>query len=212
MSLSTQPVSAFAPGVPANVGPFEAIVIGASFGGPKAVEKILSGLPKYFPVPIAVCQHMTEGMTGPWADRLEGQCALTVREGEPRAKFTPGLVYVAPAGRQMRLRRGPLGSTLRVDPDFADSLHIPSIDILFSSAAEAFGSRVLAVLLTGLGNDGALGMLRIRQAGGYTIAESEATAASHSMPGSAVDCGGVVEELPLPAIAKRVLELGSVRA
>lgn len=195
-------------GVPANTGPFEAIVIGASFGGPKAVEAILAQVPKYFPVPIAICQHMTPGATAPWAHRLCEICALEVVEAEPRTRFKPGTVYIAPAGMQMRLARGPLGPSVRIDPDFADSLHVPSVDILFSSAAQAFGSQVLGVLLTGLGSDGASGLLQIRLAGGYTIAESAETAASHSMPGSAVKCGAVVEELPLQSIPGRVLELG----
>jgi two-component system chemotaxis response regulator CheB len=182
-------------------------VIGASFGGPRAVESILSAFPRYFPLPIAVCQHMTEGMTGMWAERLSHVCPFPVVEGTARAKFRPGTAYVAPAGRQMRLLAGPNGTQLRVDPDFADSLHVPSIDILFSSAADALGSRVLAVLLTGLGNDGASGMLRIRLAGGYTIAESAETAVSHSMPGSAVNAGAVVEQLPLQRIAERVMTL-----
>lgn len=198
-------------GVPTNTGPFDVLVIGASFGGPKAVETILTALPRGFPLPVAVCQHIAPGMTQMWADALSTKCKVSVIEAKPRSRFEPGTVHIAPTGLQMRLMKGPLGNQVRLDPDFADSLHVPSIDVLFSSAAAQYGSRVLGVLLTGLGCDGAGGMLQIRQAGGYTIGESEQTAASYSMPGAAFNMGGVVEQLPLPKIAERVVELGSKR-
>jgi two-component system chemotaxis response regulator CheB len=201
------------PGVPAHTGPFDVVVIGASFGGPKAVERVLSELPRRFPVPIVICQHITAGMTGMWAERLNHVSASRVREAKHRSVLEPGFAYIGPAGLQMRVEKGPMtvGNRIRLDPDFADSLHVPSIDILFSSAAKAFGPRVLGVLLTGMGSDGASGMLAIRQAGGCTIAESEETAASYSMPGSAVAAGAVVQELALEHIGARIIELGSHR-
>ncbi len=205
-------LAAFGQGVPANTGPYDALVIGASFGGPPAVEALLGALPRRFPVPVAVCQHITEGFTTAWAQRLDAKCKLPVAEAQHRAVFEPGRVWIAPTGRHLRfMRAGREPARMRLDEDFADSLHVPSIDIMFSSAAATFGSCVLAVLLTGLGSDGATGMLAIRRAGGYTLAESAATAASHSMPGAAVGLGAVVEELPLPAIIERVVELGARR-
>lgn len=199
-----------AAGVPANTGPFDALVIGASFGGPKAIEEILGGLPRRFSLPVAICQHITPGMTQFWADALCSKCLINVVEAKGRAKFEPGTVYLAPAGMQMRLAGTPLGPMVRLEPDFADSLHVPSIDVLFSSAAKTFGSRTLAVVLSGLGNDGTIGMLQIRQAGGYTIGESSETAASYSMPGSAHDAGAIVQQLPLHRITERLIELASV--
>lgn len=199
-----------AAGVPASTGPFEALVIGASFGGPKAIERLLVELPRRFSLPVAICQHITPGMTSIWADTLCAKCRVKVVEAKSHVAFEPGVVYIAPVGKQMRLVRMEKGPIVRLDNDFADSLHVPSIDVLFSSAAQAFGSRTLAVLLTGMGSDGSTGMLQIRQTGGYTIGESAETAVSYSMPGSAHDAGAIVEQLPLDRIARRVVELGAV--
>lgn len=198
-------------GVPASCGPFDILLIGSSFGGPRAVEQILRALPPGFSLPIVLCQHITPGMTAIWAQSLTGRSGHAVREAESRDVLEPGNVYVAPAGLQMRVSKGPLGPQARLDADFADSLHVPSIDVLFSSAADSFGSGTIAVLLTGLGRDGTSGMVRVREAGGHTIGEAESTAASYSMPGSAADAGGVVQQLPLDRIAPRLVELAAKR-
>lgn len=198
-------------GVPANTGPFDILLIGSSFGGPRAVEQILRQLPQGFGLPIVLCQHITPGMTAIWAQSLTVRSGHTVGEAENRAVLEPGKVYVAPAGLQMRVTKGPLGPQARLDADFADSLHVPSIDVLFSSAAHSFGSGTIAVLLTGLGRDGTSGMVRVREAGGHTIGEAESTAASYSMPGSAAEAGGVVQQLPLDRIAPRLVELAARR-
>ncbi len=197
-------------GVPSSRGPFDAVVVGASFGGPAAVERIARELPDDFPLPVGVCQHISSGMTGLWSERLSGLCSLRVREASHKMAFEPGSIYIAPTGLQTRLKRSAGGYLLHVTPDGATPLYAPSIDELFASAAQVYGSRTLAVLLTGLGADGAEGMLAVRMAGGYTIAESADTAASYSMPGAAVELGAVVEELPLGRIAPRVLELASI--
>lgn len=198
-------------GVPAHTGPYDAVLVGASFGGPPAVSRLLAALPRDFPAPVAVCQHITAGFTASWAERLSATCALPVVEAANRMRFDPGRVHIAPAGMQTRFGKGALGAFLRVDPDFADSLYVPSVDIMMSSASTTFGSHTLAVLLTGLGHDGACGMLSVREAGGYTIAESASTAASYSMPGAAAGLGAVVEVLPLDAVIERVVELGVAR-
>lgn len=198
-------------GVPANTGPFDALVVGASFGGPPAVEALLKALPADFPLPVGVVQHMTPGMTGSWAERLDAHCAIRVLEATSGARFEPGTAYLAPAGLQMRFSAGARSPFIRLDPDFADSLHVPSVDMMMSSAATAFGSRTLAVLLTGLGSDGACGMLAVRRAGGYTIGQDQASAVSYGMPGAAAGLGAVVEQLPLERIPARVIELGMTR-
>lgn len=203
-------VSAGTAGVPSSRGPFDAVVVGASFGGPSAFERIIRQLPDDFPLPIAVCQHISSGMTALWSERLAGVCALDVREAADRMVFAPGCIYIAPTGMHTRLKRSGEGAQLRLEPDQAHGLHVPSIDTLFASAAQTFGSRTLAVLLTGLGSDGAEGTLAVRMAGGYTICESADTAASYSMPGSAVELGGVVEELALDRIPARLLELAQI--
>jgi two-component system chemotaxis response regulator CheB len=193
-------------GVPGHTGPYDAIVIGASFGGPPAIEKILTALPRKFPTPIAICQHISPGFTAGWADRLNTLCSLKVVEIAKTMQVERGRVYVAPAGFQTRFTRSGKVVYLRADPDYADSLYVPSIDQMMTSASRAFGSHLLGVLLTGLGNDGSAGMLAIREMGGYTIAEAAETAASDSMPSSAARAGAVIEQLPLPRIIDRILE------
>lgn len=199
-----------ASGVPVWTGAFKVAVIGASFGGPKAIDTLLSQIERGFPVPIVICQHMPHGHTANWARHLDTQCAIRVTEAENNQRLAAGTAFIAPAGRHIRFIRNTLGETcIRLDADFADSLHVPSIDVMFSSAAQVFGSQTLAVLLGGLGSDGATGMLAVRRAGGYTIAESEQTAASYSMPGAAVGLGAVVDELPIERLARQVAMLGS---
>ena len=183
-------------GVPLGGAPLDAVVIGASTGGPSAVEHILRGLPRGFRAPVAICQHMPPGFTTGWAQRLDGLCSLDVREANHGDRFARGRVFVAPIGKHMRVRRENDAAHVELHTDFADSLHVPSIDILMSSVAQAFASRTLAVLLTGLGSDGAMGMLAVRRAGGHTISESPDSAVAYSMPGSAVEAGAVAEEVP----------------
>ena len=195
-------------GVPLGATPVEAVFIGASTGGPAAVEQVLRELPATFPAPIAVCQHMSPGFTRLWAERLDGACELSVSEARFGEELLPGRVYIAPIGKHMRVEDREGVHTVRLDRDFADSLHVPSIDIFMSSAAQAYGSRALGVLLTGLGADGALGMLAIRRAGGYTLCQSEDSAVAPSMPSAAKQLHAVAEECSIErmahAVARRV--------
>lgn len=199
-----------AAGVPASRGPFDVVVLGASFGGPKAIEQIASRLPDDFPIPLVVCQHIAAGMTGVWSGRLASTCRIGVCEATHGATLRPGTLYIAPTGSEAALKNSRAGLRLSLTEADRDALHAPSIDGLFASAAQELGCRTLAVLLTGLGRDGAEGMLGVRMAGGYTIAESAATADSHSMPGAAVDLGAVIEEMPRGRIAPRLVELAAV--
>ncbi len=183
------------------------MVIGASTGGPKVVEGILRMLPHDFPAAIAICQHMPPGFTKAWAERLDEVSSLRVKEACFGERFESGTVYIAPAGKHMRLMRDSDGDVhISLDRDFADSLHIPSIDILMSSAAHAFGSGLLAVLLTGLGSDGTLGMLAVRRAGGHTISEAPESAAVYSMPGSAVEIGATAEEVSSKTMPQVIMD------
>lgn len=170
-----------------------ALVIGASTGGPPVVEAILKGLPAEFHMPVAVCQHMPPGFTGPWTERLDRMCPLEVREAQDGERFRRGTVYVAPIGTHMRFVRTDRVVYIALGGEYEDPAFIPSIDCMMFSAAEVFRSGTLAVLLTGLGADGAIGMRAIRSAGGYTIVESPNTALAPSMPQSAVDLGAAVE-------------------
>ena len=195
-------------GVPKGAVPLDAVVIGASTGGPSTVEAILRALPRDFRAPIAICQHMPPGFTAGWAQRLNDVCRLKVKEASFGELFEKGHVYIAPIGKHMRFQREKDSSaaTIILNKDFADLLHVPSIDIFMSSAAEAFGSRSLAVLLTGLGSDGASGMLAIHRAGGRTISESADSAIAYSMPGSAVELGAAAEEVSASDMPKIIID------
>jgi len=193
-------------GVPLGSVPLDAVVIGASTGGPPMVEQILRDLPRDFRAPVAICQHMPPGFTQAWAERLDSICRLRVKEARFGDVFEAGTAYVAPIGKHMRVQRENKHAALTLDADFADSLHVPSIDILMSSVAQAFGSRALGVLLTGLGQDGALGLLAVRRAGGHTITEAEDSAVAYSMPGSAVELGAAAEEVSASEMGPVIIE------
>jgi two-component system chemotaxis response regulator CheB len=193
------------PGVLARcTGRFELCVIGASTGGPAAIEKILEALPADFPLPIAIVQHMPPGFTRPFAARLNRHCRLRVTEAANGDKLEPGLAVIGPAGYHFR-----------VSPDLAAVLtsapsgvrHVPSVDELMFSAAQVRPGRVLGILLTGMGDDGANGLTAIRAGGGVTVAESEATAVVYGMPRAASERGGVSALLPLPQIAALLASL-----
>jgi two-component system chemotaxis response regulator CheB len=183
----------------------ELCVIGASTGGPAAVQHILQSLPARFPLPTVVVQHMPEGFTAPFAQRLDSLCRLRVKEAVEGDQLHPGRVVIARAG--LHLRVGP-NLALTLSPDPRDAKHTPSVDVTMRSAARARPGRVLGVLLTGMGEDGAEGMCAIRSAGGPTIAESEASCVVYGMPRAAVRRGGVSWELPLPEIAALLAGLG----
>jgi two-component system chemotaxis response regulator CheB len=176
----------------------ELCVIGASTGGPAAVQRILQELPVKFPIPIVVVQHMPEGFTGPFAQRLDSIARIGVSEASEGHRLAPGRAVVAPAGQHLRLSPN-LAVTLSRTP--GDAKHIPSIDVAMRSASRARPGRVLGVLLTGMGEDGAEGMATVRAAGGVTIAESESSCVVYGMPRAAVARGGARWVLPLGEIA-----------
>jgi two-component system chemotaxis response regulator CheB len=190
--------------VPAGGGPLAAVIIGASAGGPSAIETVLSALSGDFPAPIAVCQHMMEGQTGFWVERLDAKCKLKVAEAKSGELFVRGRVYVAPGGRHMRIRGTYSAPIITLERDFADVMHVPSIDFLMSSAAALFGHRLVGVLLTGMGSDGAMGMLSIRRAGGVTLAQSEDSAFMPSMPKAAAELGAATEVVALDRLAATI--------
>lgn len=176
----------------------ELCVIGASTGGPAAIQAILERLPAAFPIPIALVQHMPVGFTRPFAERLDTVCRLRVVEAADGEALTPGKAVIATAGQHLRLSRK---LTARLSPEPA-SRHVPSVDVLMKSANDVRPGRVLGVLLTGMGEDGADGMSLIRAQGGVTLAESEASCAVFGMPRAAQLRGGVDLMLSLPEIAE----------
>jgi two-component system, chemotaxis family, protein-glutamate methylesterase/glutaminase len=173
-------------------------VIGASTGGPAALQRLLEPLPATFPLPVVVIQHMPVGFTRPFADRLQGLCRLDVAEAAEGERLAPGKVRIAPAGVHLRVT-GNLAVVLPPEP--ASARHVPSIDLTMKSAERARPGRVLGILLTGMGEDGAEGMQAIRAGGGLTIAESEASCVVYGMPKAAWERGGASALLPLPEIA-----------
>jgi two-component system, chemotaxis family, protein-glutamate methylesterase/glutaminase len=179
-------------------------VIGASTGGPPALQRILERLPARFPLPIVVVQHMPPGFTEAFAKRLDGLCRLSVSEAVEGMRLVPGIVVVAPGGRHLRVSSG-LAAVLTSEP--AEARHIPSIDVTMRSAARSRPGRVLGILLTGMGEDGADGMTTIRAGGGVTIAESESSCVVYGMPRAAVRRGGASLVLPLEEIAELMARL-----
>jgi two-component system chemotaxis response regulator CheB len=189
----------------ADLGGMEICVIGASTGGPAALQQILQQLPATFPLPIAIVQHMPPGFTRPFAARLDGLCRLAVTEAVDGERLAPGRVVIAPAGLHLRLSSG-LVTLVSAEP--AGARHMPSVDVLFRSADRARPGKVLGVLLTGMGEDGAEGLSVIRGHGGRTVAESEESCAVYGMPRAAVERGAAEIVLPLPAIAASLAALG----
>jgi two-component system chemotaxis response regulator CheB len=184
-------------------GIFQMLGIVCSTGGPCALTQLLAGLGPAFPLPILLVQHMTASFLKGFASWLGGVCPFSVTVVEDGCFPVPGALHMAPADRHLRLDAG----RLRLDAGDPISFQRPSGTVLFQSMARDLGADALGVLLTGMGNDGASGLLDIRRAGGYTIAEDESTAVVYGMPAAAVEMGAVCESLPLPSIAAKVLEL-----
>jgi two-component system chemotaxis response regulator CheB len=183
----------------------EMIAIGASTGGPAAIERVLSEMPAHAP-PIVIVQHMLSGFTSAFARRLNERCAVRVKEARDGEPAEAGTAVIAPSGQHMLVLRHQrqLRIALRAGPPVQH--HRPSVDVLFHSVAEAIGARAVAVLLTGMGADGASGMCALRAAGARTIAQDATTSVVFSMPGEAIRSGGACQVLPLQRIAAATLQ------
>ena len=180
------------------------LTLGASTGGPAALEQVLTSLPVDMPGAVLV-QHMPVGFTGPFAKRLDGLCALTVREAKDGDRIAPGLVLVAPAGVHSYVKRSGAQLVLRLKD--APKIHHqrPAVDVLFHSVAQEVGPNAIGVLLTGLGQDGASGLHAMRTAGAHTICESEETCVVFGMPRAAIELGAAEEVLKLEDVANGIL-------
>jgi two-component system, chemotaxis family, protein-glutamate methylesterase/glutaminase len=181
----------------------ELVVIGASLGGPRALAAILRALPPSFPVPVAVVQHIADGFTEGLASWLATEARLEVREARDGDRLRPGLVVLAPTGRHLLVGEG----VARLSDAAALDGFKPSVTPLFASAAHSYGARACGVMLTGMGRDGAAGLRAIKDAGGPTIAQDEATSAVFGMPRAAIELGAVDRVLPLDAIPRALVEL-----
>jgi two-component system, chemotaxis family, protein-glutamate methylesterase/glutaminase len=184
-------------------GAFKMLGIVCSTGGPQALVQLLGSLGPAFPLPILLVQHMTANFIAGFASWLRNVCPFSVTVVKDGCVPVAGALHMAPGDRHLRLD----ARRLRLDQGEPLAFQRPSGTVLFRSMAQDLGAQALGVLLTGMGEDGASGLLNIRQSGGYTIAEDESTAVVYGMPEVAVRMGAVCESLPLPAIAPRILEL-----
>lgn len=182
------------------------IAIGASTGGVEALREVLSALPTGMP-PILVAQHMPAGYTETFARRLDSICRIGVREAQDGEPALANVAYIAPGGRHLALARRGAGYMVRVNDEPPVNRHRPSVDTLFRAVAGAAGGHAIAVMLTGMGADGADAMLQLRTAGGYTLAQDEASCVVFGMPRQAIAAGAVREVLPLGQLARRLVEL-----
>jgi two-component system chemotaxis response regulator CheB len=181
------------------------VVLGASTGGPHAIGALLRALPADFPAPVAIVVHLPPGYTEAFAKRLDGECALEVREAEHRMPLAAGRVIVARAGVHMRLHSWQDGFRVDLGQAPYDSLHRPSVDVLFESAAEQVGARTLGVVLTGMGNDGLLGSRAIHAAGGRILAEAASSCVVYGMPRCVFEDGIAYAEAPLDRMAELLI-------
>ena len=189
--------------VPRAAGRADLVAIGASLGGPRALATLLRGLPPAFPAPIAIVQHIADGFTEGLAAWLSAETHLDVHEARDGEPLAPGRVVLAPTGRHLVVGEGIVRLS---DAPPVDTFR-PSVTPLFLSAARAYGARVCGVILTGMGRDGAEGLKAIRDAGGPTLAQDEATSAVFGMPRAAIELGAVERVLPLEELARALREL-----
>jgi len=180
------------------------VVIGASTGGTEALKTLLESLPPDTPG-IVIVQHMPELFTRAFANRLDGICAITVKEAETNDTVIRGRALIAPGNHHLLLKRSGARYYVEVKDGPLVCRHRPSVDVLFRSAARYAGRNAVGAILTGMGDDGARGMLEMKQAGAMTIAEDESTCIVFGMPKEAIKLGGVDKVMPLPSIAGAIL-------
>jgi len=207
MARVREPLHAAVPAISTFHNRFDLVVIGLSTGGTQALKSVLPRLPADFPVPIAVVLHMPIGYTEAYAKRLDDASALTVIEAREGEEVRSGMVFVARAGRHLTFERDARGIVrTRLDVSPLDTPHRPSVDIMFQSAAAVYGSRVLGLIMTGMGEDGRDGAAWIKAQGGCMLTEAEESCVVYGMPRSVVDAGLSDHSAPLELIAEAILE------
>jgi len=192
------------PNVPSAGDRTRVVAIGTSTGGTQALEAVLTELPEEVPG-IVVVQHMPAGFTDMFARRLDGLASIRVREAQHGDRVEPGLALIAPGGRHLQLARDGRGYFVGVVDGPLINRHKPSVDVLFRSVARMAGSNALGIIMTGMGDDGALGLKEMRDAGASTIAEAEETCVVFGMPKEAIQRGAVENVLPLHDIAAGIV-------
>lgn len=180
-------------------------IIGASTGGTEAIRELLEPMPANAPA-MLITQHMPAGFTASFARRLDALCRIHVKEAEDGERVLPGRAYIAPGGEShMRLGRSGANYVVELRPGPPVNRHRPSVDVLFESAANHAGSNATGILLTGMGKDGAQGLLRLREAGAITLAQDEASSVVFGMPREAIAIGGACEVVSLDAMCRHAL-------
>src|SRR5690606_34410030 len=183
---------------------YELIVMGVSSGGLKALSQILPALPAYFPCPVAIVQHIGAQAENHWIRTLSMKCQLRITEAEEKEPIRRGYVYIAPANYHLLVE---FDHTFSLSTDHRVNFARPSVDVLFESAASVYRDKVIGIVLTGANSDGALGLKRIKDAGGLAIVQDPSTADYPSMPLSAIKATNVDHTLPLNKITETLLQL-----
>lgn len=182
------------------------IVIGASMGGIEAIEHILTKMPKVMP-PIIIVQHIRKEFSGAFAKRIDKICSLNISEAKDNEKIVPSHVYIAPGGVDIVVKQRNGDYVCLLQGESAAGVHMPSIDVLFKSAAKCAGDSVIGVILTGMGKDGVVGLQDIKGAGGVTIAQDESSSVIWGMPGAAVKANAIDYIVPLQKIPQKILSI-----
>jgi two-component system, chemotaxis family, protein-glutamate methylesterase/glutaminase len=182
------------------------IVLGASTGGTEAIRQLLQEMPADAPA-VVIVQHMPEKFTKVFAERCDGLCTIRVKEAEDNERALQGHALIAPGNYHLRLCRDGTGYRVRVESGPPVNRHRPSVDVLFKSAATAAGPNAVGIILTGIGADGAAGLLEMKRAGASTIAQDEASCVVFGMPKEAIALGAVDHVLPMAKIGRMALEL-----
>ncbi|TCW80937.1 chemotaxis response regulator protein-glutamate methylesterase [Burkholderia sp. SRS-46] len=180
------------------------IIVGASTGGTEAIREVLTPLPPDAPA-VLIAQHMPPGFTKSFAQRLNGLCRISVKEAEHGERVLPGHAYIAPGHAHLLLARSGANYIAQLSDEPPVNRHRPSVDVLFRSAATHAGKNAIGVILTGMGRDGAAGLLEMKRAGAYTFAQDEASCIVFGMPREAIALGGAEEIVPLSDMSRRVM-------
>lgn len=186
------------------------IAIGSSTGGTEALREILTSLPEQIP-PIVIVQHIPAVFSKAFADRMNTLCPFTIKEAEQGDVVSPSFVYIAPGGRQMKLKNKNGRIEIQIEDSMPVNRHKPSVDVLFDSLADLSLPKVTAAILTGMGADGAKGLLRLRQAGAHTIGQDEATSVVYGMPKEAFKLGAVETVSPLGDVARHLVSFCALK-
>jgi two-component system chemotaxis response regulator CheB len=180
------------------------VALGTSTGGTQALEVVLTSLPRVTPG-IVIVQHMPEKFTAEFANRLNGLCKIEVKEAQNNDRVIPGRALIAPGGKHMLLRRTGAQYYVEVMDGPLVNRHRPSVDVLFRSVAKCAGANALGVIMTGMGDDGAAGLMEMRTAGAHTVAQDEESCVVFGMPKEAIKRGGVEKTVTLTAIAREIM-------